>query len=138
MADCYFHNDSANAAKFVLKMVSEAPFPIRSFRTDNGSEFKGYFDLAIEKMKQTKHVWSYPRSPKTNGYVERFNWTIQDEFIDYEIDVVEENPTLFDQKLKKWLNYYNTIRPHQSLSYKTPIQQLQLLTTRNYVCLKCP
>src|SRR3989344_552523 len=30
MADCYFHNNSQNAADFLLKMVKEAPFHIQS------------------------------------------------------------------------------------------------------------
>ena len=78
-------------------------------------------------MKQTNHVWSYPKSPKTNGYVERFNWTIQDEFINYHIDLAQYNLAMFDKKLEDWLRYYNHIRPHQSLGYKTPMQTLQLL-----------
>jgi transposase InsO family protein len=65
-------------------------------------------------------VWSYPKSPKTNGYVERFNWTIQNEFINYEIDTTTYDIKRFDEKLKDWMIYYNQIRPHQSLGYMTP------------------
>jgi len=118
---------STNAKIFLENILNQVNYLVHTIQTDNGSEFKGYFDKAIEELKETKHVWSYPKSPKTNGYVERFNWTIQDEFINYEIDIVEYNPRMFDQKLKEWLIYYNTIRPHQSLDYKTPMQMLKLL-----------
>lgn len=118
---------SNNAKAFLLEILNKIDYPIHTIQTDNGSEFKGFFDKAIEEMNNTKHLWSYPRSPKTNGYIERFNWTIQDEFINYEIDVAENNPDIFDQKLEKWLGFYNTMRPHQSLDYKTPLQMLQLL-----------
>lgn len=130
---------SQNARDFLGEVLSEVEYPIHTIQTDNGSEFKGYFDKAIEGLKHTKHVWSYPKSPKTNGYVERFNWTVQDEFIDYEIDVASDNLAMFDKKLEDWLVYYNTIRPHQSLGYITPQQYLvQLQKGDKLVCAKCP
>ena len=118
---------SKQAKTFLEEILDEVDYPIHTIQTDNGSEFKGYFDQAIFEMKQTNHVWSYPKSPKTNGYVERFNWTIQDEFINYHIDLAQYNLAMFDKKLEDWLRYYNHIRPHQSLGYKTPMQTLQLL-----------
>ena len=59
----------------------------------------------------------------------RFNWTVQDEFINYEIDLAENYPQEFNNKLEEWLKFYNTKRPHQSLGYKTPIQAIQLFTS---------
>ena len=82
-------------------MLASVEYQIHTIQTDNGSEFKGYFDKAIEELENTKHVWSYPKSPKTNGYVERFNWTIQDEFINYEIDTAVYDIKSFDEKLKR-------------------------------------
>ena len=69
--------------------------------------------------------------------MERFNWTIQDEFINYEIDTAENYPEVFNQKLNQWLTYYNTIRPHQSLGYMTPQQYLVQLQKGPPVCAKC-
>ena len=82
--------------------------------------FKGYISQAIEQLQDINHVWSYPKFPKSNGYVEKFNWTIQDEFINYEIDAATYDLNEFDQKLNDWVIYYNQIRPHQSLGYMTP------------------
>lgn len=111
---------STHAKEFLEKILLSVDYQIHTIQTDNGSEFKGYFDKAIEELQSTKHIWSYPRSPKTNGYVERFNWTIQDEFINYEIDTATYDLQRFDEKLENWVIYYNTIRPHQSLNYMTP------------------
>jgi len=56
--------------------------------------------------------------------VERFNGIIQEEFIDYHIDLgIMDKPT-FDRFLDDWLTYYNTKRPHHGLKLKTPRQRL--------------
>lgn len=115
---------SKNAKEFLEEILASVDYQIHTIQTDNGSEFKGYFDQAIEELQNIQHVWSYPKSPKTNGYVERFNWTIQDEFINYEIDTAIYDVKMFDEKLEKWMKYYNTIRPHQSLGYMTPEKYL--------------
>ena len=46
--------------------------------TYNGSEVFGVFDEACT-TEQITHFWTYPRSPKTNARMERFNRTIQEE-----------------------------------------------------------
>jgi transposase len=109
-----------SAKEFLEEILDEVGYQIHTIQTDNGSEFKGLFDQVIEGLENTNHVWSYPKSPKTNGYVERFNWTIQDEFINYEIDTATYDINKFDERLEDWMKYYNTIRPHQSLGYMTP------------------
>lgn len=129
---------SKQAKIFLEEIMEKVSYPIHTIQTDNGSEFKKYFDQAIKKLEATKHVWSFPRSPKTNGYVERFNWTIQDEFINYEIDLAENYPQEFDNKLDEWLEFYNSKRPHQSLAYVSPNQHLLNLQSNNHKSAKCP
>lgn len=50
-------------------------------QTDNGSEFLGVFDQYCQ-THDIPHFFTYPRSPRINGGIERFNRTIQEEFID--------------------------------------------------------
>lgn len=112
--------NSKNASIFLKEVVSSSFYKIHTIQTDNGSEFKKYFDEAIETLKLT-HVFSYPRHPKTNGYVERFNYTVKDEFLYNHEDLLFYKED-FEAELKKWMLYYNEVRPHQSLGYLTPKQ----------------
>jgi len=53
---------SKNAKEFLEEILDEVNYQIHTIQTDNGSEFKGYFDQAIEELEHTQHVWSYPKS----------------------------------------------------------------------------
>ena len=58
------------------------PLPITRVLTDNGGEFAKHFAVALEDQG-IEHWHTYPRTPKMNAHVERFNRTIQEEFVDY-------------------------------------------------------
>ncbi len=94
-----------------------------SILSDNGSEFKKEFD-ALLLQKQLKHYWTYPRSPKMNAHNERFNRTLQEQFVDYYDDLLFTDIKLFNHKMGDWLIEYNTNIPHHSLGLKSPIQYL--------------
>ena len=83
---------------------------------------KLFFEEAAKQAGLT-HFFSYPKHPKTNGYVERFNWAIQDEFI-FDSEDYLLYPVEFKQKLTTWLVWYNQIRPHQSLENLSPYKNL--------------
>ena len=54
---------------------------------------------------------SHPRSPKMNAHAERFNRTIQEQFVDYHEDLLFDDLADFNQKLADWLLAYNTVLP---------------------------
>ena len=64
------------------------PLTIKSMQTDNGSEFLGDFDEYL-KSRMIPHYFSYPRCPKINGCVERYNSTLKEEFVYNNIDVID-------------------------------------------------
>lgn len=129
---------SVQTKTFLGEILSTVTYPIHTIQTDNGSEFAGYFQKALEELGLI-HLWSPPRSPKVNGYVERFNGVIQEEFIDYHVDVGVMDKPAFDKLLTNWLTYYNTKRPHHGLKLKTPQQHLLHLqeTLANTQSAKC-
>ena len=91
--------------------------------SDNGSEFKKEFDVLIEQKGLT-HYWTYPKSPKMNAHNERFNRTIQEQFVDYYEDLLFTDINEFNKKLADWLIDYNTKIPHSSLNFKSPVKYL--------------
>ena len=116
--------NSKHAANFLKHILETAWYTVHTIQTDNGSEFKLFFEEAA-RLSNLTHLFSYPRHPKTNGYVERFNWTIQDEFI-FDTEDYLLYPDEFKLKLNTWLLWYNEIRPHQSLEYLSPYQNLKI------------
>ncbi len=59
-----------------------------------------------------------------NPPAERFNRTIQEQFIDYHEDLLFTDLPKINQQLKHWLHDYNNILPHLSLNLQTPVQYL--------------
>lgn len=96
---------------------------IHTVQTDNGSEFFKYFHEYLEQQNIT-HQFIYPRSPKINGVVERFNRTVQEEFINRN-DEIYYDLEAFTNKLNQYLTWYNTKRPHMALNYQSPLQFIQ-------------
>ena len=109
------------AAKEFFDLVTFLfPYRLEYVLTDNGSEFMKHFDAELRQLSLT-HWHTYPKTPKMNAHDERFNRTIQEEFIDYHEGELLDS-TSFNVKLLTHLLWHNTERPHWSLGFKSPIQ----------------
>lgn len=113
---------SLNAKTVFADFQKLLSFPIQTVQTDNGSEFLHTFSAYLEKQNIT-HFFSYPHCPRTNGVVERFNRTLQEEFLERSQTLIN-NSDQFCGKLELWLSWYNTKRPHAALKYQSPQQFL--------------
>jgi hypothetical protein len=120
----YKHLNSQNTVDFFKKLERVSPYLITTIQTDNGLEFLGDFEDYLKKHK-IPHIFIYPRCCRINGVVERFNRTIQEEFIDNNLEYIH-NPVLFTGKLIDYLIFYNTERVHKSLGLISPIDYLIL------------
>jgi len=124
-ATSYKQLNSNNAKNFLNQLENIFRYSINHIQTDNGQEYHKYFDEYL-KYKNIPHYWNYPRTPKQNAYIERFNRTIQEEFINYNIQTLKQpNLDQFQTKLLEYLRYYNYQRPHHSLQFLTPMQKLK-------------
>jgi transposase InsO family protein len=85
-------------------------------RSDNGPEFVAN---AVRDHRSDLDVGTRfiaPGAPWENGYVESFNGTLRDEFLNRELfGTLLEAKVLGDQ----YRQSYNTERPHSSLDYQT-------------------
>jgi transposase InsO family protein len=129
---CYKKHDSASAKDFIQKMQMIFPYAIKAVQTDNGSEFHKYFRDYLKEQKII-HYWNYPGKPFRQGHIEKFNRTIQEEFIDWH-EVLLDDTNRFNQKMTKWLIWYNTKRFHWGLNLETPVDYL---LNNSYVSKMC-
>lgn len=121
-ARLYTSHSSRNAKDFLQRLNYLTNHQVINIHSDNGSEFKKEFEEACSALNVTQW-YSRPHTPKDNPVLERFNRTIQEEFVE-ETDIDPYFTQDFNQALTDWLIEYNFKRPHQSLAYKTPLQYL--------------
>jgi transposase InsO family protein len=116
---------STTSTDFIKKARQALPYidSTSEIQTDNGSEFMKYFKEYLEQ-EEIMQVWNYPRHPKMNAYIERYNRTIQEEFVIKYLDILKSDITHFNELLMDWLIWYNTKRPHFGLDLKSPIQYI--------------
>lgn len=104
------HND-------VLPFYRERDIPVAAVLTDNGREFCGKdthpFELYLE-LNDLEHRRTQVRRPQTNGFVERFNRTVLDEFFRIAFRTkFYETVEMLQEDLDTWLVHYNQERTHQ-------------------------
>lgn len=121
-AGAYTSHGSASAADFLTKTRAVLPDCPTDVQTDNGSEFASHFHQAVEKVGL--HFNTHPRSPKENAHVERFNRTLNEEFLRYHRELLRDDVAKFNKKLIDWLIWYNTRRPHWALGLISPLRYI--------------
>ena len=98
--------------------------------SDNGPEFgprgskqkEGHpFERLLMEM-EIKHRYTRPYRPQTNGKVERFWRTLNEDLIE---GTTFESVQQFENELGQYLMYYNMMRPHQGIGGQTPKEMNQ-------------
>jgi len=102
----------------VLPFFSKESISINAVLTDNGKEYKGKheehpYELFLA-LNDIEHRFTKVGTPRTNGFVERFNRTVLDEFF-REAFRKKFYPSVEELQvdLDKWLHHYNHERPHR-------------------------
>ena len=126
---------SARSAKLFLKaLVKSAPFAITKILTDNGKEFTDRFCASGERKPTGKHPFDKqcsisgiehrlikPRTPQTNGMVERFNGRIAEVIRQTRFSSIEE----LSGVLRRYEKLYNNQIPQRALGHITPVDALK-------------
>ncbi|MBY6694763.1 integrase core domain-containing protein, partial [Rhodococcus sp. BP-188] len=87
--------------------------------TDNGSCYRS--TLFAEALGSVVHKRTRPYRPQTNGKVERFNRTLNQEWAYAHTYLSDEARAATYQD---WVHHYNHHRPHTGIDGKSPIERL--------------
>ena len=123
-ARMYKNKSSKSGEDFLYRLHFLLDGNIPRVGHDNGTEFEQYFKQACEKLN-IEQYYSRVRTPKDNPNNERFNRTLQEEFI--QLGNFTTDVDKFNENLTEWLVEYNFHRPHQALNYQTPIEVSKVL-----------
>jgi transposase InsO family protein len=118
---------TVTATRFLEHVLEQLPYRVEAVMTDNDMMFTmryafhsnrlTRFEQAL-KSEGIEHRLIRPRSPESNGKVERFIKTIDDEC--FRITQPHSSRARVGA-LKLFLDYYNHARPHQSLGGQSPV-----------------
>jgi len=121
----YFKNQKG---KNVIKIIRDAILAYgrpNQILADNGTQFRniiGELGTKYSKMLESmdiQPIFAKLYHPETKGKLERWFGTVKKMFLIEARHSVKKNPqyTLadFNQTFKKWVNWYNTKKPHRSL-----------------------
>ncbi len=117
-ARMYKNHSSLSAKDFLYRLHYVLDGNIQYIQTDNGTEFEKHFKNACIELSIPQYH-SRVRIPKDNPDIERFNRTVQEEFI--QLGNMSTDIDMFNRNITEWLIEYNFHRPHQTLEYMTPI-----------------
>jgi len=117
-ARMYTTHSSYNARDFLNRLHYLLNGKIENIQTDNGSEFKKYFEKTCFQLNIPQY-YSRIKTPRDNAVCERFNRTLKEEFI--QLGNMTDDTVIFNRRMTEWLVEYNFKRPHQTLGYMPPI-----------------
>lgn len=124
-----FHNHT-------LPFYQDLGMQVGAIITDNGREFCGKeirpFELYLQ-LNDIKHRTTRVRHPQTNGFVERFNSTVLNEFFHTAFRTkFYESVEALQTDLDIWLVHYNTEPPNQGYRNmgRRPMDTINLLVKK--------
>ncbi len=119
------------ATAFLEHVLAHLPYRVEAVMTDNDLLFTMRYAFHADRLTRfqqalrsagIEHRLIKPRTPASNGKVERLIKTIDDEC--FRIIRPQHAPARRGA-LRRFLEYYNHARPHQSLGGQTPVERRQ-------------
>ena len=125
---------AASARAFLNALHKACPIKINKLLTDNGKEFTDRLFASRERQPSGNHEFDQlcqalgiehrltkPKTPRTNGMVERFNGRIADVLKTHRFTSSED----LEQTLLRYVALYNHQLPQSALKSKTPMQAMK-------------
>lgn len=128
------HKTAAAARSFLNALHKACPIKMQKILTDNGKEFTDRLFASRERQATGNHEFDQlcqalniehrltkPRTPRTNGMVERFNGRIADVLKTHRFTSGED----LEQTLMRYVALYNHQLPQSALKSKTPMRAMK-------------
>ena len=128
------HKTAAAARAFLDAVHKAAPFAIRTLLADNGKEFTDRLFGSRAKSASGQHEFdalcaslgiehrlTKPKSPQTNGMVERFNGRLEQVLRSHHFNSAED----LEKTLHRYVWLYNQHLPQKALHHQPPLQALK-------------
>ena len=104
--------------------------------TDNGKQFTDRFgksgEVLFDRICRDNgiiHRLTQPRHPTTTGKVERFHGSLRRELLNDNVPFADLAAA--QAAVDKWVNEYNTTRPHQSLDMASPAERFSTAAAKS-------
>lgn len=124
-AGIYGDKSQFSAAQFLQEdVLVQCPYTIECVYSDNGREYQGTNEHQFVKTcldNRINQKFTQPARPQTNGKAERVIRTLMDMWHNQEEFRDSDDRK---QKLKRFINFYNTVKPHKGILNKTPYEVL--------------
>jgi len=113
-----------SASEFLQQVLDACPYTVECAYSDNGTEYKGTDNHAFVALCREQGIgqkFTRVKHPQTNGKAERVIRTLLEMW---------HNKHHFKDKqqrrrtLLRFINFYNTIKPHKGIGNKTPYEKL--------------
>lgn len=128
------NKSAASARAFLSALHNACPIKINKLLTDNGKEFTDRLFVSRERQPSGNHEFdrlcqelgieqrlTRPKTPKTNGMIERFHGRIADLLKTHRFSNGED----LEQTLLRYVALCNHQLPQSALRNKTPIQAMK-------------
>ncbi|MDP6495645.1 MAG: integrase core domain-containing protein [Dehalococcoidia bacterium] len=116
--------EEAGSLLALYHAIQTLPFPVRYVQTDNGLEFQKRFHAKCEEVV-LEHFYIHKSSPNDNAVIERSFRTDEEEFF-FWLEKAPQDHLELNAWYQRFLNTYNTVRPHMSINMLTPKEAIAL------------
>lgn len=113
-----------SSAKFLRQVVAECSYSIETIYSDNGTEYRGKADHEFVKTCREngfEQRFTRVKRPQTNGKAERVIRTLMEM---WHVKIEFKNREQRKKELLRFINFYNTVKPHKGIDGMTPHEKL--------------
>jgi transposase InsO family protein len=113
-----------SAATFLEQVVEECPYTIECTYSDNGKEYKGTENHAFVALCRKHGIgqkFTKTKRPQTNGKAERVIRTLMEMWHEESVFKDRQERKML---LARFINFYNTVKPHKGIDNQTPYEKL--------------